>query len=175
MQGAAATSVGVAQAALEASIGHARSQSIAGQPLDAHQAVQLLIAEMQAEIAAARVLLHDTDRGWDPSAPGPAAAAFTAKFVASEMAVRVTDRALQVHGGHGYTRELPIERCYRDARGLTLHFMTAEMLRINIAQALLAAGRPEWTSDPQVILVAQGWVSAHSSKPPELLPILHFC
>jgi len=56
-----------------------------------------------------------------------------AKLVASETAVRVTDRALQVHGGHGYARELPIERYYRDARGLTLHFMTAEMLRIKDA------------------------------------------
>lgn len=139
MLGAAATSLGAAQAALEASVAHARMRSIAGQPLGAHQAVQGLVAEMKAEIAAARALLHDTARDWDPTVPGPAAEAFTAKLVASEMAVRVTDRALQIHGGHGYTRELPIERYYRDARGLTLHFMTAEMLRINIAQALLAA------------------------------------
>jgi butyryl-CoA dehydrogenase len=139
MLGAAATSLGVAQAALEASVAHARIRSIAGQPLATHQAIQGLVAEMQADIAAARVLLYDTARGWDPSVPGPAADAFTAKLVASEMAVRVTDRALQVHGGHGYARELPIERYYRDARGLTLHFMTAQMLRINIAQALLAA------------------------------------
>lgn len=139
MLGAAATSLGVAQAALEASIGHARIRSIAGQPLAAHQAVQGLVAEMSTDIAAARALLYDTARCWDPVVPGPAAAAFTTKLVASEMAVRVTDRALQVHGGHGYGRELPIERYYRDARGLTLHFMTAQMLRINIAQALLAA------------------------------------
>jgi alkylation response protein AidB-like acyl-CoA dehydrogenase len=139
MLGAAATSLGVAQAALEAAVAHARMRSIAGQPLGAHQAVRGLVAEMKAEIAAARALLHDTARHWDPTVPGPAAEAFTAKLVASEMAVRVTDRALQVHGGHGYARELPIERYYRDARGLTLHFMTAEMLRINIAQSLLAA------------------------------------
>lgn len=139
MLGAAATSLGVAQAAFDASIGHARTRGIAGQPLAAHQAVQALVAEMRADIAAARALLYDTARGWDPPVPGPAAEAFTAKLVASEMAVRVTDRALQVHAGHGYTRELPIERYYRDARGVTLHFMTAEMLRINIAQALLVA------------------------------------
>lgn len=138
MLGAAATALGLAQAALEAAVAHARMRSIAGQPLGAHQAVRGLVAEMKAEIAAARALLHDTARHWDPTVPGPAAEAFTAKLVASEMAVRVTDRALQVHGGHGYARELPIERYYRDARGLTLHFMTAEMLRINIAQALLA-------------------------------------
>ena len=133
MLGAAATSLGVAQVALDASIGHARARSIAGQPLAAHQAVQGLVAEMQADTAAARALLYDTARGWDPTLPGPAAEAFTAKLVASETAVRVTDRALQVHGGHGYARELPIERYYRDARGLTLHFMTAEMLRIKDA------------------------------------------
>lgn len=62
-----------------------------------------------------------------------------APLIHSARQLAPTDRALQVHGGHGYTRELPIERYYRDARGLTLHFMTAEMLRINIAQALLAA------------------------------------
>jgi len=139
MLGAAATSLGVAQAALDASIGHARIRRISGQPLAAHQAIQALVAEMKADIAAARALLHETARGWDPLVAGPAADAFTTKLVASEMAVRVSDRALQVHGGHGYARELPIERYYRDARGLTLHFMTAEMLRINIAQALLAA------------------------------------
>lgn len=138
MLGAAAISVGLAQAALDASIGHARIRTIGGQPLAAHQAVQSLIAEMKAEVAPARALLYETARGWDPAVPRPAVEAFTAKLVASEMAVRVTDRALQIHGGHGYTRELPIERYYRDARGLTLHFMTAEMLRINIAQALLA-------------------------------------
>ncbi len=136
---AAFAMLGVARGAFEASISHARTRTIAGQPLGAHQAVQGLIAEMKSELAAARALVYDTAAGWDPTAPGPAAEAFTAKLVASEMAVRVTDRALQVHGGHGYTRELPIERFYRDARGLTLHFMTSELLRVNIAQALLAA------------------------------------
>ncbi len=139
MLGAAAASVGIARATLEGSIGHARTRTIAGQALAGHQAVLSLLAEMKAEIAAAGALLYGTARGWDPRIPGPAPEAFTAKLVASEMAVRVTDRALQIHGGHGYTRELPIERYYRDARGLTLHFMTAELLRINIAQALTAA------------------------------------
>lgn len=139
MLGAAAVSLGVAEAALQASIQHARTRTIGGQPLAAHQAVQGLVAAMKADVASSRSLVHETARGWDPSVAGPTAEAFTAKLVASEMAVRVADRALQVHGGHGYARELPIERYYRDARGLTLHFMTAEMLRINIAQALLAA------------------------------------
>jgi alkylation response protein AidB-like acyl-CoA dehydrogenase len=56
-------------------------------------------------------------------------ASFKAKLYASEMAVDITDKALQIHGGHGYSRELPVERYYRDARGLTLHFSTTQLLK----------------------------------------------
>jgi alkylation response protein AidB-like acyl-CoA dehydrogenase len=128
--GAAAISLGLAEAALAASIKHARERRIMGQPIGSHQAIQFLIAEMSASIDAARALLQSAVYARDTmSAPGLAVASFKAKLYASEMAVEVTDKALQVHGGHGYSRELPVERYYRDARGLTLHFSTTQLLK----------------------------------------------
>lgn len=126
---AAAISVGLAQAALSASINHAKERRILGQPIGASQAIQFLISEMSTSVEAARALLYSAVYIKDTSPPGLAMASFKAKLFASEMAVDVTNKALQVHGGHGYTRELPIERYYRDARGLTLHFSTTELLK----------------------------------------------
>ena len=84
---------------------------------------------MSASVAAARALLHAAVYTRDTSPPGLALASFQTKLFASEMAVDVTNKALQIHGGHGYSRELPIERYYRDARGLTLHFSPTEPLK----------------------------------------------
>lgn len=137
MLGAGAVSLGIAQAALEASIRHAKDRTISGQPIGVHQAIQFLIAEMSADVEAARSLLYTVAFKWDKAAIGSALDAFRAKLVTTEMAVAVTNKALQVHGGHGYTKDLPIERYFRDARGITLHFMTAEMLKGNIGKTLL--------------------------------------
>jgi len=63
--------------------------------------------------------------------------ALKVKLYASEVAIDVTNRALQVHGGHGYCRDFPIERYYRDARGLTLHFKTTELLKAEIGEILV--------------------------------------
>jgi len=63
--------------------------------------------------------------------------AFQAKLFTTEKVLQVTDMALQVHGGQGYTKEIPVERYYRDARGLQLHFMTSEILKTNIGKSLL--------------------------------------
>ncbi len=127
--GAAAISVGLAQAALSASTKHAKERTILCQPTATNQAVQFLIADMAVSVDAARALLYSAVYLKDTSPPGLAVASFKAKLFASEMAIDVTDKALQVHGGHGYMRELPIERYYRDARGLTLHFSPTELLK----------------------------------------------
>lgn len=127
--GAAAISVGLAQAALTASINHAKERKIMGQPIGASQAIQFLISEMCTSVDAARALLNSAVYVRDTSPPGLAVASFRAKLYASEMAIEVTNKALQVHGGHGYSRELPVERYYRDARGLTLHFSTTELIK----------------------------------------------
>lgn len=135
--GAAAIAVGLAQVALASAIEHAKSRTIAGQPLGAYQGVQFAISEMSAQVEAARALLHEAaqarDRGPAPLPILP----FQAKLFATEMAVDVTNRALQIHGGQGYTRDLPVERYFRDARGLTLHFAPSDMLKENLGRMLL--------------------------------------
>lgn len=135
--GAAAISVGIAKAAAELAIEHARTRTIAGQPIGAHQAVQFMIADMLLKTDAAESLLNTCARNAD-SAPGTAVMnGFKAKLFASEAAVEVTNMAIQVLGGHGYSREYVVERLFRDARGLTLHFKTSEWLRQDIAKSAL--------------------------------------
>ena len=135
--GAAAISVGIARSATELAIDHARERRIAGQPIGVHQAVQFLIADMILKTDAAESLLSACADNAD-SAPGTAAInGFKAKLFASEAAVEITNSAIQVLGGHGYCRDYVVERLFRDARGLTLHFKTSEWLRQDIAKAAL--------------------------------------
>jgi butyryl-CoA dehydrogenase len=135
--GAAAISLGIAQSALDASIGYAKDRVIAGRPIGAYQAIQSLIAEMSTSVEAGRAMLYMAALSKDRALPGSLAAAFRAKLYASEMAVEVTNKALQLHGGHGYCQELPIERYYRDARGLTLHVGTSETLKEGLGKMLI--------------------------------------
>jgi alkylation response protein AidB-like acyl-CoA dehydrogenase len=135
--GAAAISIGIAQAALEASIKYARERRIAGTPIGTHQAIQFLIAEMSLEIGAARALLFQSIFNVESPGLGPAIDTRQAKLYASEMAIEVTNKALQIHGGHGYHKDYPLERYYRDARGLTLHYKTTELLKEDIGRMLL--------------------------------------
>lgn len=130
MFGASALSLGIAEAALEASVRHARQRIIAGKPIGSHQAIQFLIAEMCLGVDSAKALLYS-------SILGSPFEAMKAKLYTSEMAQEVTHKALQIHGGHGYCRELPVERYYRDARGLTLHFKTSELLKEDIGKGVL--------------------------------------
>lgn len=135
--GAAAISVGIAQAATDLSIKHAKERTIAGQPIGTHQAVQFMVTDMILGSEAAEALLMDCAARADFSPDTAAINGFKAKLYASEMAVDVTNKAIQVHGGHGYCREYTVERLFRDARGLTLHFKTSEWLRQDIAKAAL--------------------------------------
>lgn len=135
--GAAAISLGIAQAALDASIKHGKERIIAGHPIGAHQGIQYLIADMSASVDAARSLLYWTVFKRDNAPSGQLVDILKTKLYASEMAINVTNKALQVHGGHGYSKELPIERYYRDARGLTLHFKTSELLKEDIGKMLM--------------------------------------
>jgi butyryl-CoA dehydrogenase len=135
--GAAAISLGIAQAALDASIKYGKNRIIAGQPIGANQGIQYLIAEMSVAIDAARSLLYWTVYKSKDTSSYKIVDALKAKLFTSEMAIGVTNIALQVHGGHGYCNELPIERYYRDARGLTLHFKTSELLKGDIGKTLM--------------------------------------
>ncbi|MDP2662232.1 MAG: acyl-CoA dehydrogenase family protein [Dehalococcoidia bacterium] len=134
--GAAAISLGLAQAALDASIKHCKERVVAGQPLGAYQGLQFMVSEMAAQVDAARALLYHAVFLKDTVA-GPPLPAFKAKLFVSETAVKVTDQALQIHGAHGYSRELPVERYHRDARGMTLHFSNSEMLKEMLGRMIL--------------------------------------
>jgi len=135
--GAAGISVGVAKSATDLAIKHAKERIIAGQPIAAHQAVQFMITDMILETEAAEALLTTCATQADSN---PDAAIFNGlktKLFASEKAVNVANLAIQVMGGHGYCRDYIVERLFRDARGLTLHFKTSEWLRQDIAKAAL--------------------------------------
>ncbi len=135
--GAGAISVGIAKSATELSISHAKERTIAGQPIGIHQAVQFLVSDIILGSEAAEAFLIACATQADIT-PGTAVLnGFKAKLFASEMAVDVTNKAIQVLGGHGYCRNYTVERLFRDARGLMLHFKTSEWLRQDIAKAAL--------------------------------------
>ena len=135
--GAAGISVGIAGAAVDIAARHAKERKIAGQVIGGHQAVQSLIADMIIQSEAAQALLASCADKADASSASASISGFKAKLFASETAVEVTNKAIQVMGGHGYCRDHTVERLFRDARGLTLHFKTSEWLRQDIAKAAL--------------------------------------
>ena len=136
--GTAAISLGIAQAAVEAAIKHAKGRLQVGrQPLTAYQAVKFTLVEMSTIVDAARAMMYQAARNLDSGPPAPPLDCFKAKLFTTEMAIEVTNKALQVHGGTGYCSDLPIERYCRDARGLTLHALPTEMLKDTIAMFLL--------------------------------------
>jgi len=134
--GIAAQAVGLGQRALEEAVRYARQREAFGRKIADFQAVQFLLADTATAVEAARWLtyraavLKDSGRAF-------AAEAAMAKLFASEAAKRAADRALQVHGGYGYSREYAVERIYRDARVLTIYEGTSEIQRLVIARQLL--------------------------------------
>jgi len=147
--GIGAQSVGLAQGALETATRYAKQRRTFGHPIADYQAIQWMLADMQTEIDAARMLTYqaaqvrDLEMRKKPSgAPGPSRLgpySARAKLYASEMANRVAYKAVQVHGSLGYSRESDVERYYRDARVLTIYEGTSEMQRLVIARDLLRA------------------------------------
>lgn len=133
--GIAAQSVGVAQAALDAAVSYAKTREQFGKPISQFQGVSGPVADMATEIAAARLLMLDAASQKDRGENYTQAAAI-AKLYASEMVNRVTAKALQIHGGYGYTKDYPVERYYRDARVFTIYEGTSEIQRIVIARHL---------------------------------------
>jgi len=135
--GTAGVSLGIAQVAVDAAIEHAKTREIAGQPIGQYQGVQYLIAETSTALAAARALTYSAAQQMDGPLPPSPLPLYMAKLYATEMAIDVTQKAMQVHGGTGYSCELPLERYYRDARGLTLHFTPSEMLKGMLGKMLM--------------------------------------
>jgi butyryl-CoA dehydrogenase len=134
--GIAAQSVGVAQAAFDAAVRYAQEREQFGQTISKFQGLRWMIADMATEIEAARLLMFSAaemkDRGENYSAH-----ASMAKLFASEMVNRITAKALQMHGGYGFTKEYPVERYYRDARVFTIYEGTSEIQRIVISNYIL--------------------------------------
>jgi alkylation response protein AidB-like acyl-CoA dehydrogenase len=137
--GIAAQSVGIAQAALEASLSYVQERRAFGHPIGRFEGLQGRLVQMAAEIRAARFLYL---RAAALRAGGEAdtTAASEAKLFASEMANRATYEAVQIHGGYGYVRDYPVERLYRDARVTTIYEGTSEIQRLVIARTLLSGG-----------------------------------
>jgi alkylation response protein AidB-like acyl-CoA dehydrogenase len=134
--GIGAQAVGIARAALEESVRYAKERRAFGVPIADHQAIQFKLADMQTSIEAAQLLCLRA--AWLKEAGRPfTREASMAKLFASEMAVRVCNDAVQIHGGYGYTRDFPAERHLRDARVTTLYEGTSEIQRLVIARSTL--------------------------------------
>ncbi|MFP2903554.1 acyl-CoA dehydrogenase [Pyxidicoccus sp. 3LFB2] len=134
--GIAAQAIGIARAAYEEAVRYSGERKSFGKPIREHQAIQFMIADMATEIDAARLLVWRAALLKDKGVRHSAESAM-AKLYASEMASRVANKALQVHGGMGYSKEMDAERHVRDARITEIYEGTSEIQRIVISAHLL--------------------------------------
>ena len=134
--GIAAQSVGLAQSALDLAVEYATGREQFDGPIADIQTIRQKLAEMHTKTQAGRLLTYDAARQLDEGRP-PSMAASTAKYFASEAAMDVTNEAIQVHGGYGYTTDFPVERLYRDAKITTIYEGTTQIQKKVIARELL--------------------------------------
>lgn len=132
----AALCVGLAQRLVDESLDWATTRHAGGSPIAGLQLIQALIADSQTELMAGRALVLDSARSFDSGEDRRLAPA-CAKYFASEMVGRVADRAVQIHGGSGYMRGVPVERLYRDARLFRIYEGTSQIQQLVIAGQLL--------------------------------------
>jgi len=135
--GIAAQALGIAQGALDASVAYAKERVQFGKPIATLQAIQWMIADMATEIEAARLLVYRAAWNKDNGLPYSKEAAM-AKLFAAETATRSAGKAIQIHGGYGFTESYPVERAYRDAKITELYEGTSEVQRLVIAASCLA-------------------------------------
>jgi len=134
--GIAAQATGIAQGAFEAALKWSQDRMAFGHPISEFQAIQFMLADMATDLDAARLLVRKA--AWKQDTGGRfTMEASIAKLFASEMATRVTHKAIQIHGGNGYSREYPVERAYRDARITEIYEGTSEIQRLVIAAWVL--------------------------------------
>ncbi|HJU82788.1 MAG TPA: acyl-CoA dehydrogenase family protein [Holophagaceae bacterium] len=134
--GIAAQALGIAQRAMDESVAYAKARHSFGKAIGEHQMIQTYLAEMESRLQAARLLVYRAAALKEAGKPCTLEAA-TAKFFTTESAVWVCDRAVQIHGGYGYSREYLVERLYRDVRVTTIYEGTSEIQRMVIARELL--------------------------------------
>jgi butyryl-CoA dehydrogenase len=133
----AAQAVGIARAALEAALSYTQSRQQFGQAISGFQAVQWMLADMATEIDAARLLTYRAACLKNQGLPFVKESAM-AKLFAAETAMKVTTKAVQLHGGYGYVKDYPVERFFRDAKITEIYEGTSEMQRQTIARQLLS-------------------------------------
>ncbi len=132
----AALSVGLARGAYEAALGYSKQRKQFGKAISEFQAIQFYLAEMATEIDAARLLTERAAAAKDAGEPVTKLSAM-AKLYSSEIAVRATDRAIQIYGGYGFTKDFPVEKYYRDVKLCTIGEGTSEIQKLVIAKQLL--------------------------------------
>ena len=136
----AALAVGAAQRALDESVAFAATATQGGTPVGTFQLVQAMLADQQTGVMAGRALVRDAARKW-LTGEDRRIAPSVAKLFCTEMAGKVADLAVQIHGGTGYMRGVPVERIYRDVRLLRLFEGTSEIQRLIIGGGLVKAAR----------------------------------
>jgi alkylation response protein AidB-like acyl-CoA dehydrogenase len=133
----AALSIGIARGAYEAALRYSRERRQFGRPICEFEAIQFYLADMATAIDASRLLTLRAaiikDSGGVVTRPSA-----QAKLFSSEMAVRVTEKALQIHGGYGFIKDFPVEKFYRDVKLCTIGEGTSEIQKLVIARSLLS-------------------------------------
>jgi alkylation response protein AidB-like acyl-CoA dehydrogenase len=143
--GAGTVAMGIAAGALDLAVAWSKSREQFGRPIAEFQGLQWLLADMQTQLTASRLMLHAAacSRGGAGSPfPDPMLAA-QAKIFASEAAIRIVNEALQMFGARGYSRDLPLERMARDVRMFTIGGGTAQVLRTLVASRMLGWKLPQ--------------------------------
>ncbi len=140
--GIAAQALGIAAGALEYATNYAKERIAFGRPIGQHQGVGFMLADMQTEVEAARLLLYEAARKCDEGAADVSLWAAMAKLKCGDVAMAVTTDAVQVLGGFGYSAEYPVERMMRDAKITQIYEGTQQIQRLVIARALVGKGNP---------------------------------
>ena len=135
--GIAAQALGIAEGALNETVAYTKQRKQFGRPISAFQNTQFMLADMATKCAAARALVYIAADAKEAKLPTLSVNAAQAKLFASETAMEVTTKAVQLHGGYGYTREYPVERMMRDAKITEIYEGTSEVQRMVISGALL--------------------------------------
>jgi alkylation response protein AidB-like acyl-CoA dehydrogenase len=158
--GAGTVAMGIAAGALDLAVDWVKSREQFGRPIGEFQGLQWMLADMQTQLTASRLMLYEAarSRGKDSEFPDPMLAA-QAKIFASEAAIRIVNDALQMFGARGYSRDLPLERMVRDVRMFTIGGGTAQVLRTLVASRLLGWKLPQtrdgYVEDPARRLAAE--------------------
>src|SRR4051812_26568407 len=143
----AAQAVGLGQGAVDLALDYAMRRHVFGQPIATYEGIQFKLAELEAEVAAARALAYQAATFVDEGDPRMTKISASAKLFASDVAMRATTEAVQVLGGNGYLKEFPAERMMRDAKVLQIYEGANEIQRLVIARQMLKAAQrrePIW-------------------------------